>query len=142
VEQLVRTATAAIGEDFEPETALADGAKSEIAELVKLCRALPEGIVRPDRLEALRRVAHGVGGLGAAMGHPLLAEIAASLSMLLGRIMEDGARLRVTPLRKAAIAMHVRNLSHIAEQGRMGAGAEAGARLVAGLRAVAEKASA
>ena len=120
----------------------AGAVKAEIAGLVKLCEGLASRGAPPGWLKALYRTAHDIRGLGGAAGYPLLTEIAGSLCLLLDRILEDGERARVTPLREAAIAMHVRQLRQIEEQGRTGSGDEAGARLVAGLRAVAEKASA
>jgi hypothetical protein len=157
----VSTAPAAFDEDLDPESApanamaqswrradeaardeLAGRVKDEIAKLVELCHKLPEGLVRCDGLKDLHRTARDVRALGAAAGYWALTEIARSLCLLLSRIVQEGDRARMTPLRKAAIAMHVRNLSHIEKQARTGSGGDAGARLVAGLRAVAEKASA
>jgi hypothetical protein len=93
-----------------------------------------------DRLKPLHRSAHDVRGLG-AVGHPLLAAVGGSLCLLLERLMARKAT-RITPLREAAIAMHVRKLRQIQEQHRAGNGGEDGAKLIAGLLAVVEKASA
>lgn len=121
---------------------LAGAVKALIAGLTTLYESLPSRGGPPDRLKPLYRVAHDIRGLGGAVGYPLLTEIAGSLCLLLDRILKDGEQARVTPLRKAAIAMHVRELRQVEGQGRTGSGGEAGARLVAGLRAVTEKASA
>jgi hypothetical protein len=121
-------------------SALAAAIEKEIAGLEALCGGMARAGWATDRLKPLHRSAHDVRGLG-AVSHPLLAAVGGSLCLLLERLMARKAT-RITPLREAAIAMHVRKLRQIHDDGLVGRGGEAGARLVAGLRAVVEKASA
>ena len=116
---------------------IAGAAEAQIAMLEALSGSLPEE-QSTEALRALRRAAHDLSGLGGAVGSPLLGQIAASLSHLVDRVLSHRTSA-VTPLRRAAITMHVRQLRQIQSDGR-GDGCEA--KLVAGLRAVAEKASA
>ena len=116
---------------------IAGAAEAQIAMLEALSGSLPTDEAA-EALHALRRAAHDLSGLGGAVGSPLLGQVAASLSHLVDRVLNH-RNASVTPLRRAAIAMHVRQLRQIQCEGP---GERCEAKLVSGLRAVAEKASA
>lgn len=115
--------------------------EEEVAALERLSDGLCAAVPATERLKALHRAAHHVKGLGGASEHPLLAAAAASLCGLLEKLLDDRRCVRVSPLREAAIAMHVRKLRQILDRRLTDAGDEAGAKLISGLRAVAVKAS-
>ena len=121
---------------------LALALEAEISEIERLHEGLCPGTNGADRLAVLRRRVDDVRGIGGSADYPLLADIAASLALMLDRMTGRSAPTRLTPLRLAAIAMHVRKLRQILGESRTGTGGADGARLVASLRAVAEKASA
>lgn len=139
LDQLCRRADEAVRR-AQGELALA--LEAEISEIERLYEGLSPAAPCADSMKVLRRRIHDVRGIGGSAGYPLLAAVADSLDLLLDRMAGGSAPARLTPLRLAAIAMHVRKLRQILGEGRTGTGGLDGARLVAGLRAVAEKASA
>ena len=117
-------------------------AHRRIAILEELALGLATTGDAPQLLQALSRAAHDMREIGVAFSYPLIDEVAGSLCLLLDRLILGPQSKRVSPLRQAAIVMHVRQLRQIQQRGRTGNCAPTEAKLVAGLRAVAEKASA